>query len=155
MENTPDAKTSQPPETVSRFPSQVLAQNVRVIRRVWDLSQADLAERMANLGHGWARQTVGEVERSRRGVSVDELLGLAMALQTSAVTLLDPSAMRDQDEPPLTDIGLPEPVTVRELFVIIAGVFGEPPLPFADRGIKTQAIKWSGNEQTPHNSEDE
>ena len=83
MENTQDAKNVPATQAVSQFPSQGLAQNVRVIRRWWDLSQADLAERMANLGHGWVRQTVGEVERSRRSVSVDELLGLAMALKTS------------------------------------------------------------------------
>ena len=140
---------------MSQFPSQGLAQNVRVIRRWWDLSQADLAERMANLGHGWVRQTVGEVERSRRSVSVDELLGLAMALKTSAITLLDPSATRDQDEPPLTDIGLTEPVTVNQLFVFITGVLGTRPLPFATEGIKSQALGWSDNEPTTYNSEDE
>jgi len=122
MENTQDAKTSQQPETVSRLPSQVLAQNVRLIRRVLDLSQADLAERMANLGHGWARQTVSEVERSRRGVSVDELLGLALAMQTSASALIYPYG---SDDPPPTDVGLPQPLTANQLLIVIGGVVGE------------------------------
>ena len=67
-------------------PSQILARNMRLIRRVLDLSQGDLAERMADFG--WIRQTVTDIERLKRRLYVDELVGLAMVLQTSINTLL-------------------------------------------------------------------
>ena len=69
-------------------PGQILAKNVRLIRRVLDLSQGDLAERMTK--YGWHRQTVGELERGRRKVYVDELLGLTVALDSPLTMLLDP-----------------------------------------------------------------
>jgi hypothetical protein len=62
---------------------------------------------MAALGHSWVRQTVGEVERSGRAVTVDELLGLAATLTVSVVGLLDPE-MTHGLHPPRIDLGLPE-----------------------------------------------
>jgi hypothetical protein len=62
---------------------------------------------MAALGHGWVRQTVGEVERSGRAVTVDELLGLAATLAVSVVALLDPGMTHGPGSPRI-DLGLPE-----------------------------------------------
>lgn len=46
-----------------------------------------MAERMDALGYGWRQQTVAAAERDRR-VTAGELLGLALALETSIRALL-------------------------------------------------------------------
>lgn len=74
----------------ARWPAQVLAANLRGFRRVRDMSQDELAERMTILGHGWMRATVSEVERGGRKVSIDELLSLALVLSATIGDLLDP-----------------------------------------------------------------
>ena len=95
------------PKPGSLFPSQVLAENLKRARGARGLNQGDVAERMTALGHGWARHTVGEVERHGRTVTTDELLGLAATLAVSVVGLLDP-AMTHGLDPPDIDLGLPE-----------------------------------------------
>ena len=136
------SRQSRQPKPGSRLPSQVLAQNVRLIRRVLDLSQGDLAERMASLGHHWVRQTVGEVERSGRVVSIDEQLGLAMALGTSLITLLDPSAIRGQDESAPTDIGL-RTVLMDDLWPLLVGSWVGRLMPYNET---FGTVKWDENE---------
>ena len=142
MEPLPPSRKSREPKPGSRFPSEVLAQNVRLIRRVLDLSQGDLAERMASLGHRWVRQTVGEVERSGRVVSIDEQLGLAMALGTSLITLLDPSAIRGQDEPAPTDVGL-RTVLMDDLWPLLVGSRVGRLVPYNET---FGTVKWDENE---------
>jgi transcriptional regulator with XRE-family HTH domain len=84
-------RSKRQPKPGSRFPSQVLAANVRTWRGLRGLSQAQLAERMSRLGHGWTESIVGFVEQNRRNVTVDELVGLAIALNTRELgSLLDP-----------------------------------------------------------------
>jgi transcriptional regulator with XRE-family HTH domain len=74
-----------------RFPSEIVADNVRDIRAARRLTQADLSERMVVLGcNGWHRATASEVERGMRSVSVDELFALALALDVTVSKLLDP-----------------------------------------------------------------
>jgi transcriptional regulator with XRE-family HTH domain len=75
----------------SRFLSDVVADNVRALRALRRLSQTELAKRMGQLGHKWTRATVSDVERAGRNVTVDELLGLALALTVSVPELLDPT----------------------------------------------------------------
>lgn len=72
-------------------PGTVLAANIRRGRGARALGQSDVAERMGALGFGWVRQTVSEIERGRRAVTVPELVALAMALSTSVVALMDPT----------------------------------------------------------------
>lgn len=74
----------------SKFLSKTLAENARQFRSVLGHSQDDVAERMRALGHEWSRQTVSDVERNVRNVTVDELLGLALVLGTPISELLDP-----------------------------------------------------------------
>jgi transcriptional regulator with XRE-family HTH domain len=76
----------------SRFWSDVLAANIRVLRLSCGLEQSDVAERMTFLGHRWTQQTISEVERGRRNVTVDELLGLALILDATTDELLDPTS---------------------------------------------------------------
>ncbi len=100
-----------------RIPSQVLAENVRAHRERVGLSQRDLAERMTRLlGHlerKWYATTVGEVERGKRSVSVDELWALAMALSTYVLDLLDPEAGPQGPMAPPLNLGVPELLPMR------------------------------------------
>lgn len=80
------------PEPGTRFPSAVVGDNVRLLRRVSDMTQADLAEWMGRLGfYGWSRVTVANIEKGMRATSVDELFALALVLKTHVVKLLDPT----------------------------------------------------------------
>ena len=72
-----------------RSPSEILAVNIRLFRRMLDFNQEDLGDLMADFG--WTRQTVTEVERLNRRVYVDELVGLTTALETSINALLAPA----------------------------------------------------------------
>ncbi len=84
-------RSERKPKPGSRFPSQIVADNVRTWRGLRGLSQAQLAERMTRLGHGWSESIVGFVEQNRRNVTVDELIGLGVALGVRQLTgLLDP-----------------------------------------------------------------
>lgn len=58
--------------------------------------QQDLADRVAELGGKMSRVTVAKIEKGRRGVSVDEVFLLAMALNSSPAYLVIPL---DDDEP--------------------------------------------------------
>jgi transcriptional regulator with XRE-family HTH domain len=84
-------RSERKPNPGGRFPSQILADNVRIWRGLRGFSQADLADRMKRLGHGWSASIVGFVEQNRRNVTVDELVGLTIALNVAQLgALLDP-----------------------------------------------------------------
>jgi len=85
---TPDP-AARGPEPNSRFLSDVVARNVRTWRSLRDLKQADLAARMAGLGHAWTQSIASQVELARRHVTADELLGLALSLEVAPPDLLD------------------------------------------------------------------
>jgi transcriptional regulator with XRE-family HTH domain len=75
---------------------EVLARNIRAARSRADLSQEDLAERMQHLGYSaWLYQTVGNVERGKRRVTAEELLGLALCLEVSIPALTTAHADHD------------------------------------------------------------
>jgi transcriptional regulator with XRE-family HTH domain len=75
----------------------VIAHNVLVRRAMLKLSQAAVARRMTALGYTiWKQQTVVAVEHSRRRLAAVELLGLALALETTIAALLTPS---EEDSP--------------------------------------------------------
>jgi transcriptional regulator with XRE-family HTH domain len=76
--------------TTSRPFAQVIADNVAAARARLRLRQADLAARMTVQGWRWVSQTVSEMEQGRRAVRADELLGLALALNTTIGTLTAP-----------------------------------------------------------------
>lgn len=84
-----DAYMSEPSQ---RHYRDILAANVRAARARLDLEQDVLAARMKALGYGWHRQTVGTVERARRRLSAEEILGLSLALETSISELMAPDA---------------------------------------------------------------
>lgn len=71
---------------------KVLASNIRAERGRAGISQQELARRMRVLGFdAWLHQTVGNVERGKRRVTAEEMLGLGLAMKTSIGQLMDPS----------------------------------------------------------------
>ncbi len=91
-------RSGRRPKPGSRFAGQVLADNVRSYRQLRRLTQADLARIMRALGHDWADDVVGFLERGRRNATVDELVGLTVALSVGQVgRLLDPSGVGPND----------------------------------------------------------
>lgn len=88
-------------------PSHVLAENLRTYRALHQLTQDELAARMAHLGHGWGRSTVSAVEGKGRNVTIDELFGLAVSLGVTVGDLLDPTGPGHTRQLSL-DVGLPE-----------------------------------------------
>lgn len=102
----PGIPSRRDPLPGSRLPSQVLGRNVEFLRRVRRASQTNVALRMEYLGHKtWVRQTVAQVERAARHITADELVSLAVALQTSASTLLDPAGLEPGSVPTPIDVG--------------------------------------------------
>lgn len=71
--------------------ADVLARNIRAARNRADLGQASVAARMRNLGFpGWHPQTVSSSEKGKRRLTAEEILGLALALDTTVQRLMTP-----------------------------------------------------------------
>jgi transcriptional regulator with XRE-family HTH domain len=72
---------------------EALAANFRAARARLGLKQEDVAARMQALGHdAWCHQTVGQIERGKRRLMAEEILGAALALETSISALMIPVA---------------------------------------------------------------
>lgn len=71
--------------------TQLLARNLRKARAAAQLSQEDTRKRMNALGFTkWLGSTVSLVMRGKRRVTAEELIGLALALETTPGQLLTP-----------------------------------------------------------------
>jgi transcriptional regulator with XRE-family HTH domain len=64
---------------------QIFAKNLRLMRRLKEISQEDLA-----LQAGMSRTYVSEVEREIRNISIDNMGKLAEVLEVELKDLLDP-----------------------------------------------------------------
>ena len=105
MPSTPKraGRTAQPE---SRFISEAVGENIRSMRGLRGLNQAEVAEGMQALKHStWERQTVGEVEKATRSLTVDELLGLAVVLECTITALLSPLGPDPDPDAPGIDYG--------------------------------------------------
>jgi transcriptional regulator with XRE-family HTH domain len=72
--------------------SVIVGRSVRTARTGRGLGQEQVAARMRTLGFSaWLRQTVGQVERGKRRLVVDEVLALSLALQTTIAELIMPA----------------------------------------------------------------
>lgn len=78
---------------------EFISRNIAAWRAMRRLKQSSLAARMRALGFPWHQQTVGAVERDERRVSAEEVLGLALALQTVMAELLKPAELFGAPEP--------------------------------------------------------
>ena len=105
----------EPPHVGSRYLSQIVGERIGEIRRSRKVSQGLIADRMQELGHGsWERQTVGLVESARRNLTVDELVSLAAALQTTLAFLLSPLSAWGNPQH-MVDVGGPEGLDTKQL----------------------------------------
>jgi hypothetical protein len=66
-----------------------------------------------------------------------------MALRTSITILLNPSAIRGQDEPAPTDVGLGGPVLMDQLWPLLVGSWVERQPPYRE---KFGAVEWDEND---------
>lgn len=57
--------------------SEAIGRNVSTLRRAVGLTQEELATAMTEVGFGWLRQTVTEVEAGRRSIAIEEVAALA------------------------------------------------------------------------------
>ena len=97
-----------------------IAANVRHHRRVRDLHQRDVADRMTLLGYPWTQRTVSDAERHNRDLTFDEVAALAIVLGVTPVDLLDPRGFQPSERPDLPFIGLGN-VTVEQAAEWLAG----------------------------------
>jgi transcriptional regulator with XRE-family HTH domain len=96
----------------------VLAGNIAAQRTRMRLKQSDLAERMRQQGWKWFPQTVSEVEAGRRAIRADELLGLAVALETTPPVLVTlPAGMAVVALPSGEPVGASRLITPDQSFV--------------------------------------
>ncbi|MDO4795171.1 MAG: helix-turn-helix transcriptional regulator [Brachymonas sp.] len=79
----------QPPTPRAR---DVFAHNLRLLRRIKDISQEALA-----LDAGLNRTYVSDVERGSRNISIDNMESLAQALDVPLKDLLDPDQFKKLD----------------------------------------------------------
>lgn len=78
----------------SAYPSQHVGRRASEMRRVRNMSQDEIADRMVTLGHStWRRQTVSQVESADRSLTVDELVSLAVVLESTVSYLFDPASL--------------------------------------------------------------
>jgi transcriptional regulator with XRE-family HTH domain len=110
MPAPPPGRGGREPLEGSRFLSDTVAEKVRAYRLLRRLKQDDVADGMRKLRHHtWTRQTVSDVERVKRHLTVDELVGLSFVLDVTLNELLDPVPV-DGGPPPALDVGLPWPI---------------------------------------------
>jgi transcriptional regulator with XRE-family HTH domain len=76
-----------------KYPSvplaQVMAGNLKSLRERKKLTQGDLATDMTRLGLAWLRETVGQIERGVRRVTLEEALALSVVLDDKDGELYD------------------------------------------------------------------
>ena len=70
----------------------VFAHNLRLLRRIKDISQEALA-----LDAGLNRTYISDVERGSRNISIDNMESLAQALDVPLKDLLDPDQFKELD----------------------------------------------------------
>ena len=104
------------PHNGSRYLSQIVGQRVRDVRLHREVSQDELADRMVDLGHAtWYGPTVGQVEKAKRNLTVDELISLAAAFETTLAYLMSPASAWDPNYMGPVDVGRSEPVEGKDL----------------------------------------
>jgi transcriptional regulator with XRE-family HTH domain len=105
-----------PPKTNPHGPTtETVAANVRRVREARGYSQAQLSDRLAELGHTIPTIGVRRIENLGRGVSVDDLIALALALRVSPTSLLVPQPGGGWSVVDREITGHPDPVSPRRV----------------------------------------
>ena len=120
---------------------QVIGRNVSAARGRLQMPQSALAERMRALGFPWKQQTVAVVEKDKRRATAEEILGLALALETTVARLM--GADEEESQVKLPGGQVLGAVTVERL----AGRWSQRPLhPLGGYGRRngrgSQALAW-------------
>ncbi len=92
-------------------PSDNVRQRVRAVRSRQRWSLAQLAERMGELGYPMDVSTIGKIERGQRGVSIDDVFALALALEVAVIHLCVP--LSDDDRLAVTETRAMHPQLAR------------------------------------------
>lgn len=71
-------------------PAKIFGQQLRLVRMRRGWSQQDLVDRLSQLGFPVDRSAIAKIETGARGVSVDEALAIAVALDVAPTALLVP-----------------------------------------------------------------
>src|SRR5947209_3689944 len=71
--------------------SDYLRERISELRLDRGISQQQLSDRLVRLGYQLDRSAVAKVEKGARGVSVDEAVGFALALEAPLLALLFPA----------------------------------------------------------------
>lgn len=108
---------------------QVIGRNVSAARGRLQMPQSALAERMRALGFPWKQQTVAVVEKDKRRATAEEILGLALALETTVARLM--GADEEESQVKLPGGQVLGAVTVERL---------------AGRGVNDRSILWEGTD---------
>lgn len=128
-----------------------VAENLARLRELRHLNYTELSELLKRHGRGLSAETLGKVEKRERRIDVDDLVALAVALDTSPNRLLLPGDASDAELVELT----PD-VEVSALDAWKWAV-GEEPLPAGtappDRQIlvRDDRERWFTRENQPHN----
>jgi transcriptional regulator with XRE-family HTH domain len=77
-------------ERINRATAAQVVGNVRDLRNHKRWSQAELAERLESFGMAASQPLIAQLEAGKRPTSVNELVALALALDASIDTLLEP-----------------------------------------------------------------
>ncbi|MGN7859495.1 helix-turn-helix domain-containing protein [Microbacterium sp. 22303] len=83
----------------------IVGENVRRVRTVLQLTQAQLSQRLDALEHPIPVASVGRLESGDRRVEVDDLMALSVALGVSPLGLLMPYTRGPEDEIEMTGFG--------------------------------------------------
>jgi len=137
------------PHEGAKYLTQIVGERSREIRTLYtsirdqdEVSQEEIAERMVILGHAtWRRQTVALVEKAGRNLTVDELISMAAALQTTLAYLLNPGSVwaHNYNEP--VDVGAPNPLESRQLKDLYG--FNPVPWPAANGAFDWPDMRWT------------
>lgn len=111
---------------------EIVGRNISAARGALQLSQVAVAARMRALGFGWQQQTLASVEKAKRRATADEILGLALALETTISALMRATDRDDEVELPNGEK--------------IGGVSVER---LAGRGVNDHAVNWGGSDDYP------
>ena len=111
---------------------EILGRRISAARGALQLSQVAVATRMRALGFPWQQQTLAAVEKGKRRPTAEEILGLAMALETTI-----PELMRAADRE--GDVELPNGE-------VVGGVSVDR---LAGRAVNDRAVSWGSSHDNP------
>lgn len=114
----------------------ILGRNISGARGQLQLTQTAVAARMRALGFDWHQQTVAGVEKGKRRVTAEEILGLAETLETTIRDLMRPT---DPD----VNVVLPSGESLAAVSVLRLVALGV-------RAFNDKAVRWEGDVPTFH-----